>query len=406
MDQAVATLLIVNAILLALFGGLVAKHLARRLPENKSARAWVPTLAGDHLLFASILVVMAGTRLEAAVQTKSAGSRPNILLIMSDDMGYSDLGCYGGEIRTPTLDRLASSGLRFSQFYNMARCCPTRASLLTGLHPHQAGVGHMTGAPKERPEPWQGYLSRRAVTIAEVLREAGTPHTCAGNGTWPTRGVAGNSRENWPLQRGFQRFYGTITGGGSFYDPTTLTRDNTMITPENDPGYRPERFYYTDAISDNAVRFVRDHAQERKQQPFFMYVAYTAAHWPMHAPQETIARYRGRYDAGYEPIRRARYERLKQLGLIDPAWELSPQAGDWAATEHKAWEARCMEVYAAMIDRMDDGIKPHRRRVGEAESLREHADSLPAGQRGLRRDPGAGGQARVAPDEPQAHGPE
>lgn len=290
----------------------------------------------------------------AAPAAKDA-PRPNIILIMSDDMGYSDIQPYGGEIATPTLNRLAEDGLRFSQFYNMARCCPTRAALLTGLHPHQAGVGHMTGARPGRSEPWQGYLSDRAVTIAEVLRGAGYSTYMCGKWHVANEPVRRSSQENWPLQRGFERFYGTITGAGSFYDPTTLARDNTLITPENDPVYRPERFYYTDAISDNAVTFISEHA-EKRDGPFFLYVAYTAAHWPLHAPEAVIAKYKGRYDGGYEPIRRARLERLRRLGLIRPAWPLSPQAGDWDKVPNKAWEARCMEVYAAMIDRMDTGI--------------------------------------------------
>jgi arylsulfatase len=285
-----------------------------------------------------------------------AAQQPNIVLVMSDDMGYSDIGCYGSEIRTPTLDRLAENGLRFSQFCNMARCCPTRAALMTGLHPHQAGMGHMTGTDNGPGEAWQGDLSVHAVTIAEVLRTAGYgTYMC---GKWHVcRGIRPDGdKSNWPLQRGFDRFYGTITGAGSFYDPTTLTRDNTMITPANDAEYRPARYYYTDAISDNAVRFIDQHVEKSKDKPFFMYVAYTAAHWPMQAPEETITRYKGRYDAGYEPIRKARFERLRQLGLIQPDWELSPQAGEWEKVENKAWEARCMEVYAAMIDRMDQGI--------------------------------------------------
>jgi len=292
----------------------------------------------------------------ASVSGGQAAPRPNIVLIMSDDMGYSDIGCYGGEISTPTLDRLAAGGLRFSQFYNMARCCPTRASLLTGLHPHQAGMGHMTGAPEGRPEPWQGDLSRHAVTIAEVLRPAGYATYMCGKWHVTKRERAGDAPHNWPLQRGFNRFYGTITGAGSYYDPVTLTRDNRMITPANDREYQPKSFYYTDAISDNAARYIREHADRRAGQPFFLYVAYTAAHWPMHAPEEVIARYRGRYDAGYEAIRRARFERLRQLGLIRPEWSLPPAAGEWDRVKHKAWEARCMEVYAAMIDRMDEGI--------------------------------------------------
>ena len=285
----------------------------------------------------------------------SPAERPNIIVIMSDDMGYSDIGCYGGEIHTPSLDRLAEQGLRFSQFYNMARCCPTRAALLTGLHPHQAGVGHMTGAAKADGPAWQGDLSKRAVTIAQVLRPAGYGTYMVGK--WHVaRKERGGEKSNWPLQRGFDRYYGTITGGGSYYDPTTLTRDNQAITPMTDPEYRPKSFYYTDAITDNAIRFIEGHTRDQSAKPFFMYVAYTAAHWPMHAPEDAIQKCRGRYDAGYGPIRKARLERLRELGLIDESWPLSPQAEDWSAVEHKAWEIRCMEVYAAMVERMDEGI--------------------------------------------------
>lgn len=282
---------------------------------------------------------------------------PNILLIMSDDMGFSDIGCYGSEIQTPTLDRLASEGLRFSQFYNTARCCPTRASLMTGLHPHQAGMGHMTGpSRRNRPEPWRGELSHKAVTIAEVMHEAGYRTYMCGKWHITTAEKPDGDKSNWPLQRGFDRYYGTITGAGSYYDPTKLTRDNTFITPANDPEYKPESFYYTDAITDNAIRYIDDHVKNTGDKPFFMYVAYTAAHWPMHAPEEVIAKYKGRYDGGYEPVRQARFEKMQKLGLIDPKWELSPAPESWASVEHKAWESRCMEVYAAMIDRMDQGI--------------------------------------------------
>ncbi len=280
--------------------------------------------------------------------------RPNILLIMSDDMGFSDIGCYGSEIQTPNLDALAQNGIRFTQFYNLARCCPTRASLLTGLYPHQAGVGHMTD--DRGHDGYRGTLNRQCVTIAEVMRSANyRTYMC---GKWH---VVHDIRPNgdnstWPVQRGFEKFYGTITGGGSFYDPTTLCRQNKFITPENDSEYKPAKFYYTDAISDNAVRFLQHHDAESPGKPFFMYVAYTAAHWPMHALEKDVAKYRGKYDGGYEPIRRARFERMKQLGLIDAKAELSPAAEDWSKTEHKEWNARCMEVYAAMIDCMDQGI--------------------------------------------------
>lgn len=279
---------------------------------------------------------------------------PNLLIILSDDMGYSDLGCYGGEISTPNLDRLAEHGLRFTQFYNTARCCPSRASLMTGLYAHQAGVGHMT-------EDWghdgyQGDLSRRAVTIPEVLKPAGYRTYAVGKWHLTKFDKPKGPKDNWPLQRGFDRYYGTIAGGGSYYDPGTLTRDNQPLSPFADPEYRPKQFYYTDAITDHSIRFLREHRQTHADRPFFMYVAYTAAHWPMHALPEDIAKYSGKYDAGYDVIRQARFRRMREMGLIDPSWKLSPLAGDWGAETHHAWEARCMEVYAAMVDRMDQGI--------------------------------------------------
>jgi len=177
-------------------------------------------------------------------------------------------------------------------------------------------------------------------------------------GKWHVTGFTSpkGPKDNWPLQRGFEKFYGTITGAGSYYDPTTLCRQNTYITPLNDPKYRPKRFYYTDAITDNAVAFINEHFEETPDKPFFIYIAYTAAHWPMHALPEDISKYRGMYDQGYRPIREARYRRLKKLGLISEICGLSPQAGNWKEFPYKKWEARCMEVYAAMIERMDRGI--------------------------------------------------
>lgn len=163
-------------------------------------------------------------------------------------------------------------------------------------------------------------------------------------------------RENWPRQRGFDRFYGMITGSGSYYDPRMLVRDDTPISPAGDPEYRPAHYYFTDAIADQSVRYIREHGEAHKDKPFFLYVAFTSPHWPLHAPEETIAKYKGKYDAGYEAIRTARFERMKQMGLIDPQWELSRPPAKWADQEHKKWEARCMEVYAAQIDRMDQGI--------------------------------------------------
>jgi arylsulfatase len=168
--------------------------------------------------------------------------------------------------------------------------------------------------------------------------------------------AADGPKENWPLGRGFDRFYGTIHGAGSFYDPSSLVRDNTMISPYADKEYKPETYYYTDAISDHAVKFVGDHSKEHAKSPFFMYVTYTAAHWPMHALPEDIKKYAGKYDGGYDPIRKARFEKAAKLGLIEPKQGISAQAGDWSKVADKKWEAACMEVYAAMIDRMDQGI--------------------------------------------------
>ncbi len=284
----------------------------------------------------------------------SADTRPNILLIMSDDMGFSDIGCYGSEIHTPNLDRMAANGLRYTQFYNGARCCPTRASLLTGLYAHQTGVGHMLG--DRGLSGYRSGLNKNCVTIAEALTTSGYRTYMSGKWHVTTHTKPEGPKDNWPLQRGFEKFYGTIIGAGSFYDPHTLCRQNTFITPVNDPEYKPETYYYTDAITDNAVQFLNDHYNDSASEPFFMYVSYTAAHWPMHALPEDIKKYEGDYDAGYDFIRRRRFERMKQLGVIDQHTQMSPPSGNWETTPHKEWEIKCMEVYAAMVDRMDQGI--------------------------------------------------
>jgi arylsulfatase len=281
-------------------------------------------------------------------------SPPNIVLIMSDDMGFSDIGCYGGEINTPNLDRLAGNGLRFTQFYNTSRCCPTRAALLSGVYQHQAGIGLMTGN-KNLPG-YKGELGRDVVSIAEALGTAGYRSYMSGKWHVTRFTRPEGPQDNWPMQRGFSKFYGTITGAGSFYDPATLCRGNTFITPVNDPKYKPDTYYYTDAISDNAVAFLGDHAKETPEKPFFLYVAYTTAHWPMHALPKDIAKYKGKYDKGFAPIRAERLKRLKAAGLVDSSTELSPQSDDWEKVKDKPWESRNMEVYAAMIDNMDQGI--------------------------------------------------
>jgi len=278
--------------------------------------------------------------------------RPNIVLILNDDMGFSDIGCYGGEIETPTLDRLAKRGLRFSQFYNTARCSPSRASLLTGLHPHQTGIGVLTY--DLGPEGYSGNLSEQCVTIPEALR--GNGYRTYMSGKWHVASNLVSPTSAWPMQRGFDEFFGTIIGAGSFYDPNTLTRGNANA--EHEARDNPE-FFYTDAISDQAVDYVKTHARNHADQPFFMYVAYTAPHWPLHAHDSDIAKYRGRFDAGWDQLRIERLRKLVSAGILKPEWGLSerdPSQPAWIEAEEKAWLLRCMEVYAAQVDRMDQGI--------------------------------------------------
>ena len=288
----------------------------------------------------------------ASTTSTAENKRPNIIVILSDDMGFSDIGCYGGEINTPTLDTLASNGLRFTQFYNTGRCCPTRGSLLTGVYQHQAGIGWMMNDQKVRG--YQGNLSKEVVTFAEVLQGAGYGTYMSGKWHVTPYKPTGYTKDNWPLQRGFDKFYGTIHGAGSFFDPNGLTRDNEYISPQNDPEYKPETYYYTDAISDHAVRFIKEHDKEK---PFFMYVAYTAAHWPMHALERDIKKYKGKYGKGFEHYRKQRIAKMKKLGILPDEWEITPKDGiSWDKVQNKPWEERNMEVYAAMVDSMDQGI--------------------------------------------------
>lgn len=281
-------------------------------------------------------------------QEKEDMPPPNIILIMGDDMGYSDLGCYGGEIQTPNLDQLASNGLQFTQFYNTARCCPTRASLLTGLYPQQAGIGHMVN---DRGTPaFRGDLSNQAVTIAEALKTAGYATYMSGKWHVTPYKIENPDKKNWPRQRGFDRFFGMISGAGSLYDPRSLTNDNEYVAPRED-------FYCTTDFTDYAIQCIEEHEGDK---PFFLYLAYTAAHWPMHAPEDAIAKYKGKYDEGWDVMRQKRYERLRALGLIDLNSALSPRdsfVAPWSDDiPDRAWELANMEVYAAMVDEMDKGI--------------------------------------------------
>lgn len=283
--------------------------------------------------------------------------RPNIVLIMCDDMGFSDIGCYGSEISTPNLDRLAGGGLAFRQMYNCARCCPTRASIMTGLYPHRAGVGQMVN-DRGRPA-YQGYINDQCVTIAEALAPAG--YRTYMSGKWhcgghynvqkPETWSPGDAKHPTPVQRGFDEHFGTLCGAGSYFFPPTLSRNDRFIQPES------MDFHLTDAISDEAARMIGDAADA--DDPFFLYVAYTAPHWPLHSWESYIEKYRGRYAGGWDAIRTARHETLKGSGILDPNWPISPrdeEAPPWEDVENKDYQDALMAVYAAMIDQMDDGI--------------------------------------------------
>jgi len=283
-----------------------------------------------------------------ACTNRNAVQKPNILVILTDDMGYSDIGCFGSEIATPNIDRLADNGIRFTHFYNTARCSPTRASLLTGLYPHQAGMGHLANYNFEE-EGYTDDLSKNAVTMAEVLKSAG--YATYMTGKWHiSKGITPDGdKNNWPCQRGFDRHFGTLNGSGSYYDPGTLVSNNNFVAPGKD-------FYYTNAISDSTVKFINEHP---KDQPFFFYVAYTAAHWPLHAPEHAVEKYKGRYDNGWDEVRIERFNQLKKLGIIGEECVLTERGVDipaWKDEPLKEWQVRRMEVYAAMIDVLDQGI--------------------------------------------------
>ncbi|MBL8236739.1 MAG: arylsulfatase [Bryobacterales bacterium] len=270
-----------------------------------------------------------------------APQRPNIVILLADDLGFSDVGCYGSEIETPNIDLLARNGVRYSQFYNCARCCPTRAALMTGLYPHQAGVGHMVD-DYHRPG-YRGNLTTESPTIAETLRAAGYRTAMAGK--WHLTPSDGN-RANWPTRRGFERFYGTIASIRSYYQPPTLAEQETDIPAT------PKDFYYTDAIAAKAIESIRAFGKE----PFFLYAAFTAPHWPLHALEDDIAKFEKRYAAGWDAVRAARVEKQKTLGLTLAPAPRAEEVPPWSSASDKPWQTRRMAVYAAMVHRMDRNI--------------------------------------------------
>ena len=290
--------------------------------------------------------------------------RPNILIILADDLGYSDLGCYGSEIQTPNLDRLAQNGIRFNRFYNAGRSCPTRASLLTGLYPHQAGIGRMTF--DDHLPGYRGTMTHSGVTIAEALKDAGYQTGMIGKWhvaetplrpdqrLWLAHQVQHDEfapKENYPTHRGFDDYYGTIYGVVDYFDPFSLVNGEEPVNEV------PENYYTTIAYSDSAVSYINRYVQSDK--PFFMFLSYNLPHWPLHALDEDIRKYEDTYKVGWESIRNARYQRMIKLGIFPEKSDyLTDRQSimEWGTNPDSAWDARAMAVHAAMIDRMDQEI--------------------------------------------------
>ena len=286
-----------------------------------------------------------------------ASQKPNIVLVLVDDMGFSDIGATGSEIHTPVLDSLARDGALLSALYNCARCCPTRASLLTGVYPHNAGIGHM-GANLGTPA-YQGYLRADCATVAETLSADGYRTLLAGkwhvSGDYTARDTSawpvGEAEHPTPRQRGFDHAYGILDGATHFYSPHYLLEDDCRVVSI------PDDFYFTDAITDKAIGMVEDAVA--CDQPFFLYLAHAAPHWPLHALPEDIAKYDGVYNAGWDAIRTARHETLNSLGILQRPWDISPRdtsVPPWESVAHPEWEASKMATYAAMVDRVDQSL--------------------------------------------------
>ena len=285
------------------------------------------------------------------VNLTAPAAQPNIVVILVDDMGWADIGCYGSEIPTPNLDKLAANGLRFTQFYNTGRCCPTRAALLTGLYSHQTGVGHMM---ENRNAPgYQGHLNERCATIAEALKPAG--YFTAMTGKWHV----GQEQGVTPSNRGFDRSLNAAAGG--FYQPGA-NRAKLFLNGEaiaNDDARLPKQWYTTDLWTTYGLKFI-DEARAAKK-PFFLYLAHNAPHFPLQAPAEEIAKFRGKYLAGWGQLRNQRYARQLELGLLDPSWKISPRPDTikaWTSytDEEKDRFDHLMSVYAAAVAHMDKAV--------------------------------------------------
>ncbi|MBI2273613.1 MAG: arylsulfatase [Bacteroidetes bacterium] len=323
-----------------------------RKSTDAPGQAWY----NQHRLQLLLLVTTCSFLLSANVPSLTP-SRPNIIYIMADDMGYSDIGCYGGEVNTPNLDQLAAKGIKLRSFYNNARCCPTRASLLTGRFPHQVGMGLMVTTPPASYEPgnYQGFLDPGYATVAELLKKEGY-HTYM-SGKWHV----GERPEHWPRKRGFDHYFGLISGASSYYEILPQEKSKRHVVLEDkDYDIPQEGFYMTDAFTDHALEYLETEKKRKDAAPFFLYLAYTAPHFPIHSPDEAlITRYEKIYASGWDIIRKERYAKMKKLGLVDASYHLTERPADipaWEnATDKKTW-IRKMAVYAAMIERMDQNI--------------------------------------------------
>ena len=311
-----------------------------------------------NLLFARVVHLVVTVPLVLVVVAACPGSaidaaeKPNIIVVLVDDMGFSDIGCYGSEIETPHLDQLASDGLRFTQFYNSGRCCPTRASLMTGLQPHQVGIGHMT-EPPEQPlgfeGAYQGYLNDRCTTLAEVLRSGGY-HTLM-TGKWH---LGLQRRESWPLQRGFDRFYGGLSGAFNYFKPG----GGRGMSLGNNPVGTDDDFYATDKFTEVACDFISD-ACDADDRPFFLYLAYNAPHWPLNAKVKDFEKYKGKYTDGWDALMRNRLAKQVEIGLFPADTVAAPHEGPvWNGLKEKKREEldAIMAAYAGCIDSIDQNI--------------------------------------------------
>lgn len=270
---------------------------------------------------------------------------PNIIVILADDLGFSDLGSFGGEIETPHLDQLAATGVRMSSFYATPRCSPSRAAMLTGRESHAVGIGILT--TDDRPNGYAGSLSTEAPTIAERLKNRG--YATALVGKWHLSSDTSSPNATWPTRRGFDEFYGVLPGAVSYYRPPLYDGEQPVDAAA------PEKYYLTDDLARRAAEFVARSAREAT--PFFLYLAFTAPHWPLHAPEADVAHYRERYRAGWDRLHAERVERTHALGLTRPL-HCAPDddVPRWEDTTDAGWEAERMAVYAAQVEIMDRGI--------------------------------------------------